>query len=332
VITTGDITVTDTLPGGLAFVSAAGAGWSCVATGSNVSCTSASAVPPGAATSFTLTVAVAGSAAPGVTHTVAVSTAGDLSLSNNTHTQNTPVLAVPAPAFAFTPGSLLAGQQAALALTLDTPFPHDITGTLRLAFLPDPAVRLDDPAIQFETGGRELAFTIPAAMLAARFTGAAQAGSVRFQTGTVAGALNFEGTLKAGRIDSTFSSTGLTALTIPPQTPVIQNVQTSTTGGFAALITSFSTGRTITQLTLDFQTAVPVTLSCGSTPGCTTSGSRITLNVASLFTSWFSGDTMFGSLSTLRLPLSIGGIVPGMVSVTLRNDRGTSNSLSFALP
>jgi hypothetical protein len=191
---------------------------------------------------------------------------------------------------------------------------------------------VDDPAIQFETGGRSLTFVILANTSAARFTSAAQDESVRFQTGTVAGSLGFDGTLKAGRIDSTFSSTGLSALNIPPQAPVIQSLQTSATGGFAALITSFSTARRITQLTLDFQTSVPVTLSCGTTPGCSISGSRITLNVALLFSNWFAGNSMFGSLSTLRLPISIGGTVPGTVSVTFRNEKGASNSMSFPLP
>jgi hypothetical protein len=330
--TTGPITVTDALPGGLTFAGIAGAEWSCGAAGPNVSCTNASVLAPGETTSFILNVAVGSSAAPGVMHTVVVSTVGDLSLSNNTHAENTPVLAVPTPTFVFTPSSLSSGQQAALALTIETPFPHDLTGTLRLIFSPDPAVGVDDPAIQFETGGRNLTFVILADTSAARFTGAAQDESVRFQTGTVAGSLGFDGTLKSGRIDNTFSSSGLSALNIPPQAPVIQSLQTSTMGGFAALITSFSTARTITQLTLDFQTSVPVTLSCGTTPGCSISGSRITLNVASLFANWFTGDTMFGSLSRLRLPLSIGGVVPGTVSVTLRNERGESNSSSFSLP
>jgi hypothetical protein len=89
--TTSAINVTDTLPGGFTFVSAAGAGWSCTAAGSNISCINGSVLAPDAATNFNLTVAVGSNAAPGVTHTVAVSTPGDLSLSNNTHTENTPV-------------------------------------------------------------------------------------------------------------------------------------------------------------------------------------------------------------------------------------------------
>jgi hypothetical protein len=172
-----------------------------------------------------------------------VSTAGDLSLSNNTHSENTPVLAVPTPTFVFTPSSLTAGQQAALALTVDPPFPHKITGTLRLKFSPDPAVGVEDPAIQFEAGGRDVTFEVQANASEARFTGAAQDTVLRLQTGTVAGSLGFDGTLKAGRLDSTFSSTGLSALTIPSQPPAIQSVQPSSTGGFAVLITSFSTGR-----------------------------------------------------------------------------------------
>jgi len=60
-----------------------------------------------------------------------------------------------------------------------------MTGTLRLAFVPDAAVGVDDPAIQFETGGRNVTFVIQADTLFARFAGASQDGFVRFQSGTV---------------------------------------------------------------------------------------------------------------------------------------------------
>jgi hypothetical protein len=331
--TSGTMHVADVLPNGLSFVSAGGAGWSCSAQGATVACANSSVLEPDSATSFTLTVAVDAGAAPGVTHIVVVSMNGDLNSANNIHSDPTQVLAPPTPAFAFTPSSALpAGQQAAVALTVGTPFPHDLSGALRLLFSPDPAVGIDDPAIQFETGGRNVAFVIPANSGQARFSGFVQEGPIQFQTGTVAGSLQFQGTLVAGRLESTFSSSGSSLLTIPRQPPVIQNLRTSTEGGFAALITSYSTARQITQLILDFNTSVPVALSCGAAPGCSASGNRITLNVAGLFGSWFGSDMTFGSLSTLRLPLSIAGAVQGSVTVTLRNDRGASNSQSFSLP
>jgi uncharacterized repeat protein (TIGR01451 family) len=330
----GAITVTDTLPNGLTLVSAGGAGWSCSGSGQNVTCVTSTSLELNASASFTLVVAVEGAAAPGVVHTVSMSADGDLNLQNNTHADNTVVVATPSPTFVFTPSPPVAGQQAAVALSLSTPFPHDVTGTLRLAFSPDPVVGINDPAIQFATGGRETTFVIPANTLQARFPGPAQSVSIGFQTGTVAGAFAFSGTVRAGRIESNFPTSGLQGtFTIPPQPPVIQSVRTSNQGEFAALITSFSTARAITHLTLNFSTTVPVQLSCGSVPGCSVSGSSITLNVESLFAPWFgSAPAALGSLSMLRLPLSISGSVQGSIAVTLRNSRGISNSQSFALP
>jgi uncharacterized repeat protein (TIGR01451 family) len=332
--TTGTIHVADVLPNGLSFVSAGGGGWSCSAQGANLACANPSVLNPDSSTSFVLTVAVESSATPSVTHTVVASTNGDLNSANNIHSDPTQVLAPPTPSFVFTPSSGLApGQQAAVALTVGTPFPHELNGTLRLTFSPDPAVGIDDPAIQFETGGRSVSFVIPANSSQARFSSFSQDGPIHFQTGTVAGSLQFPGTLVAGRLETTFSSSnGSSLLTIPRQPPVIQSLRTSTEGGFAAVVTSYSTARQITQLVLDFTTSVPVALSCGAAPGCSASGNRITLNVAGVFGSWFASDTTFGSLSTLRLPLSVSGAVQGSVTVTLRNDRGASNSLSFPLP
>jgi uncharacterized repeat protein (TIGR01451 family) len=59
--TTGNITVTDTLPAGLAFVSSTGAGWACSASGQTVTCTYTGAplAATGGSSTFTLTVSVA---------------------------------------------------------------------------------------------------------------------------------------------------------------------------------------------------------------------------------------------------------------------------------
>ncbi|MGB8860273.1 MAG: hypothetical protein WCC60_13490, partial [Ilumatobacteraceae bacterium] len=90
--TLGAVTVTDTLPTGLTFVSAVGAGWSCGAAGAVMTCTYAAVLTPGATAAFTLTVNVAAAALPTVVNRVTVSTLGDeISIGNNVSTTS-PVL------------------------------------------------------------------------------------------------------------------------------------------------------------------------------------------------------------------------------------------------
>ena len=57
--TTGPITIVDQLPAGLSFVSATGAGWSCIANGLTITCTAAGPLSPGGSTSVTISVAIA---------------------------------------------------------------------------------------------------------------------------------------------------------------------------------------------------------------------------------------------------------------------------------
>jgi uncharacterized repeat protein (TIGR01451 family) len=85
------ITVTDTLPAGLTFVSGTGTGWTCAAVGQVVTCTRPPTLNAGAsAPPLTLTVNVAEAAAANVTNTVTVSSASfDLSAANNTDTDPT---------------------------------------------------------------------------------------------------------------------------------------------------------------------------------------------------------------------------------------------------
>jgi uncharacterized repeat protein (TIGR01451 family) len=70
----GTITVTDTLPAGLSYVSAAGTGWACSNSSGTVTCTRAGPVTSGTTLPvITLTVAVGAAAAPSVTNTASVS-------------------------------------------------------------------------------------------------------------------------------------------------------------------------------------------------------------------------------------------------------------------
>jgi len=96
--TTGAVTVTDTLPAGLSFVSGSGTGWTCSAAAQVVTCTNPG---PIAATTgsnmsvITLTVSVAAAARPNVTNSATVAASGDNNAANNTASDPTTVNAAP---------------------------------------------------------------------------------------------------------------------------------------------------------------------------------------------------------------------------------------------
>lgn len=87
------VTVTDTLPAGLTFLSGSGTGWNCSAAAQVVTCTHAPPVPsPGSLPDLLITVLVGQAAAPSVTNTATVSSASlDVNAANNTATDPTNV-------------------------------------------------------------------------------------------------------------------------------------------------------------------------------------------------------------------------------------------------
>src|SRR5205085_525597 len=146
--TTGAITVTDTLPAGLGFVSGSGAGWSFASSGNIVTATHAApladgdslvcgitvsvaaAAVPGVTTTAaapiatgdssvcTVTVSVAAAAVPAVTNSASVSTAGDLNATNNGAIDPTTVLGWPDLALAKRhAGTFTVGQNGAYTLS-----------------------------------------------------------------------------------------------------------------------------------------------------------------------------------------------------------------------
>jgi len=326
------ITVTDLLPAGLTFVSATGTGFSCTANGQLITCTYSNLpLTPGAARSITVNVAVSGSAPASVTRTISTTHADDLNPSNNTESKSISIQQPPSPVLTFSPQNLTAGQQANVSVALPTALPQDITGTLNLSFASLASIPTDDPAIQFATGGRQVSFVIPANTLQARFAGSANAGAIGYQTGTVAGSISFSGVAQIGTLERSFSSTsGAQSLTIAQAAPALQRAIRDSQPGLNILITSSSTTRSVTEMTLQFNTTPRVDPSCGSVSGCTASGSTLTLDVKALFDNWFSRDSQFGSLNTLRLPLVIQGNLHGSVSIIFKNALGSSNPMSVS--
>ncbi|HEY3132278.1 MAG TPA: hypothetical protein VGL91_22675 [Acidobacteriota bacterium] len=80
----GAITVTDTLPAGLSFVSGSGGGWNFSASGQSVTATNLASFGPGGSSSFNLTVSISAAVSGNVTNTASVSNSSDGNPSNNT--------------------------------------------------------------------------------------------------------------------------------------------------------------------------------------------------------------------------------------------------------
>ena len=90
--TSGGVTVTDSLPTGLAPASVSGPGWACGISGNTMTCTRSDPLPPGGSyPPINLTVNVASNAPPSVTNQATVGGGGDLNASNNTASATTPI-------------------------------------------------------------------------------------------------------------------------------------------------------------------------------------------------------------------------------------------------
>jgi trimeric autotransporter adhesin len=325
--TSGPITVNDTLPVGLTWVSGTGTDWSCSNSAQAVTCENLQPLAPGASTTLNLNVAVGTGAGSRVTHTPVVTVDGDLVLSDNTTSIGTNVV-IPSINFQYSL-NLVSGTQATLGLSLSTTLNHDVTGKLTLVFSPDAVNPADDPAIQFATGGREVTFTIASGTLQARFGSNTLSGPIAFQTGTVAGTLSFSVALQTGTIQIPFSS----VRTLPRRAPTIHTIRTEAKSASEVnvAVSLSSTSREVTHLTLQFQGS-DLTIGCGATPGCTGSNNSLTLDVKSLFDAWFTTDRLYGGTNVLTVPLVKTGSARPTVTVTLRNGTGTSNPMSFVLP
>ncbi|MCC7174907.1 MAG: VCBS repeat-containing protein [Bryobacterales bacterium] len=91
------VTVADTLPAGLTYVSASGPGWSCAASGQTVTCTHAGPIDGGDSRTILLAVAVSAAAVPAVTNTARVSNVHDANSGNDTASDTALVVAAPSP-------------------------------------------------------------------------------------------------------------------------------------------------------------------------------------------------------------------------------------------
>ena len=228
-------------------------------------------------------------------------------------------------------GNQQPAQQPTVGLTLASPYPLALQGTLKLTFTP--AVFTDDPSIQFATGSRTVNFTIPANTTQALFNGSST--TVPLQTGTTAGNIVITPSFAMqGGFDLTPSSPDVLALTIPGAAPQLLNATVSamTTSSFAVAINGYSTTRVIRQLDIQI------------TPrqGQNLSTAHVTIDANPASTAWFQSTASqgFGGTFLVTIPfvLSNGSTATDLVhllqslSITATNDVGASSALSVVIP
>jgi hypothetical protein len=215
-------------------------------------------------------------------------------------------------------GAIGAAQQLPVSLSLASPYPSDITGTITLTFAS--SVGGDDQMIQFSNGSRSLSFTIPAGNTQAIFTPANPA----VLTGTVAGTIILTAALSAAGVDITPSPQPTKTITTTANVPFIQTVSlVQGTGGFNVVVTGFATSREIISGLFHFAPATNTTVA----------QSDITVQLTSAFSAWYQNpaSNAFGSEFTLTVPFTVtNGNAASVVAVTvtLTNSKGNSNSVS----
>jgi hypothetical protein len=243
-----------------------------------------------------------------------------------------PPPALPAYSIQGPSGKVDPASQPNISLKLSTPYPIAIAGTPTLtAFGSLPA----DPAVQFSTGGRTVAFSIPANGTQAVFAGQGQ--QIQLQTGTVETTITLTPSFatQAGGVNLTPSHPTTLSLTVPAAAPTLiaGQVASSTSNGFVLTLTGFSTTRSLNGLTAQFTAA----------PGFSVPTTAINVDLTQASTLWFNStaSVAFGGQFAVTIPFTLSGTVSSTqtliqsvsaVSVSISNGTGTSNTLQTALP
>jgi hypothetical protein len=206
-------------------------------------------------------------------------------------------------------------QQPAMTISLASTYSLDVTGTATLTFAS--SVGGDDQTIQFGTGGRTVNFTIPAGSTQASFSGKP---NVAVLTGTVAGTITIKLSLNASGTDVTPTPPPTATIALVTTVPFIQSTQLQqSTGGFAVVITGFSTTRDMVSGLFHFAPSSNATLAA----------SDVTVQLGAAFTTWYSNtaSNALGSQFLLTVPFTTQNGLPGnivAVTVTLTNSKGSS--------
>ncbi|HKD06930.1 MAG TPA: choice-of-anchor D domain-containing protein [Bryobacteraceae bacterium] len=240
----------------------------------------------------------------------------------------------PPSSFTGASGSQQPFAQPAIGLTLSSPYPVDLQGVVTM--LDTSLYFAADPAVQFSTGGRTVAFTIPANTLQAIFANGAPL--VRFQTGTVASIITFTPSFLIGTTNVTPPNPPVLTITVPSLAPVELSASLSgrTLTSFTVTVHGYTTTRNIEKVT------VTLTPTSGSNLSATTFTADVTAAAQSFFQTGAGQAT--GGQFNLDLPFTLSNGNTSStsttdltkevqsVAVTVTNEVGSSNTLPVILP
>jgi hypothetical protein len=227
-------------------------------------------------------------------------------------------------------GTLTPLQQVSVGLSLAAPYPLAISGTLTMNVLPQGFSA--DPAIQFSTGGKTVAFTIPANSTTATFANGAT--SVKLQTGSTAGTITLTPAFQtlAGATLTGGSGTPV-VLSVPATVPVVVGAQivSQSATSLAFAVTGVANTQTLNHLDFKFTPA----------SGYSVKNSTVSIPVSAAATAFFGSAAAqnFGGQFVATVPFSfnVGSTVTSAVSlmqsvvITATSDQGTSAPLTLNL-
>ncbi|MBL8231348.1 MAG: putative Ig domain-containing protein, partial [Bryobacterales bacterium] len=231
------------------------------------------------------------------------------------------VNALSIPPVVITPDNVELTAQPPVSITLGSPAPIALTGTVTLTFTAEAGG--DNPQVRFSNGSRTETFTIAAGQTQATFS----RGALSLQVSNVAGTITLTTTrlTVASGLDVTPSPLPTRTVRVPRSAPVLTEVTARRSGNTLTVeVVGYTSTREAATADIQFTAA----------PGANVQGTSVSVPVTAAFSAWFQDprSPQFGSAFTLTLPFTVTGDTSSItgVSVTLVNGAGRSTSRSAA--
>jgi hypothetical protein len=239
--------------------------------------------------------------------------------------------AIPTYSFTGASGNQSPMSQVAIGLSLDSGYAIELDGKLTISV--DNKGLTADPALQFATGGRVVAFTIPPNTTQAIFSGGNS--SISLQTGTVAGTIAITPSFALpSSLDITPAAPAMLSLSVPAGPPHLLNALVSQKSQNTLTLQIFGYGPTRTLSTLQFQFLAQSEANVAN--------GVVSVNIQPNAQGWFSSaqSANFGGQFMVSVPFSFTSNQASVssplslfqsVSITASNDLGTSNAVAVVL-